>query len=122
MPNVETILRYHVTLKIECIDRLYLNGYLPRLQTEGAIVGFLLRGPEHRIPSPALLGQMTQRFVESIERFAEQKRRDLLLGNADEDSQGLESARARARRTRTGDPEPGSGAGRDGDRAGAAVL
>jgi hypothetical protein len=72
MPNIETILRDHVTLQIECIDRLYLNGYQPRLQHEGGLVQLLLRNPEHRIPSPALLGQMTTRFVAAIERFAEE--------------------------------------------------
>jgi hypothetical protein len=72
MPNIETILRDHVTLQIECIDRLYLNGYQPRLQCEGGLVHFLLRDPENRVPSPALLGQMTARFVAAIERFAEE--------------------------------------------------
>jgi hypothetical protein len=32
MPNVETLLRDHVTLQVDCIDRLYLNGYVPLLQ------------------------------------------------------------------------------------------
>ena len=59
MPNIETILRDHVTLQIECIDRLYLNGYQPRLQHEGGLVGLLLRDPNNHVPSPALLGQMT---------------------------------------------------------------
>jgi hypothetical protein len=27
MPNVGTILQQHVTLNLDCIDRLYLNGY-----------------------------------------------------------------------------------------------
>ena len=71
MPNIETILRDHVKLQIECIDRLYLNGYVPRLQSEGGIVGFLLR--DHPIPSPVLLGQRTEAFVASIEKFAEQQ-------------------------------------------------
>lgn len=74
MPNVETILRDHVTLQIECIDRLYLNGYLPRLQTEGCLVKFLLSDPAHPIPSPALLGQMTDRFVSAIKKFARDSR------------------------------------------------
>ena len=32
MPNVETLLRDHVTLQVDCVDRLYLNGYVPSLQ------------------------------------------------------------------------------------------
>jgi hypothetical protein len=70
MPNIETILRDHVTLQIECIDRLYLNGYVGRLQTEGGLVRFLLSDPRRPIPSPALLGQMTERFVRAIKQFA----------------------------------------------------
>ena len=29
-PNIETIIRDHVTLTVDCIDRLYLNGYYRR--------------------------------------------------------------------------------------------
>jgi hypothetical protein len=35
MPNVAEIIREHVTLDVKCVDRLYLNGYVPRLQSEG---------------------------------------------------------------------------------------
>jgi hypothetical protein len=33
--GLATILREHVTLSAACLDRLYLNGYLPTLQTGG---------------------------------------------------------------------------------------
>ena len=33
MPNVDEIIRDHVTLTIDCVDRLYLNAYVPRLQS-----------------------------------------------------------------------------------------
>jgi hypothetical protein len=70
MPNIETILRDHVTLQLECIDRLYLGGYVPALQRPGQLAYFLR---DHRgcpVPSPALLNQMTERFVGSIKEFA----------------------------------------------------
>jgi hypothetical protein len=35
MPNVAEIIKGHVTLEVQCVDRLYLNGYVPRLLTEG---------------------------------------------------------------------------------------
>jgi hypothetical protein len=35
MPNVAEIIREHVTLDVKCVDRLYLNGYVPRLQSDG---------------------------------------------------------------------------------------
>ena len=34
------ILKNHVTFELECIDRMYLNAYVPRLQYEGGVVGF----------------------------------------------------------------------------------
>ncbi len=41
MTNVTEILKEHVTLDIECIDRLYLNGYIPTMQSGGQLVRFL---------------------------------------------------------------------------------
>lgn len=72
MPNIETILRDHVSLKLECIDRLYLNGYVPQLQTEGGVLHFLLSHRNQPIASPALLGKMTDNFVKAMKTFAEQ--------------------------------------------------
>lgn len=34
--NVANILRDHVTFELEGIDRMYLNAYVPSLQTGGA--------------------------------------------------------------------------------------
>jgi len=41
MPNVETVLRDHVVLQRDCIDRLYLNGYVPGLQRPDQLCRFL---------------------------------------------------------------------------------
>ena len=43
MPTIPELLRDHVTLDIECVDRVYLNGYVPTMQTSGALVYFLER-------------------------------------------------------------------------------
>ena len=56
MANVNTLLDEQVTLELESIDRLYLNGYIPILQTPGQLLRFLLEQRGNRIPSPALLG------------------------------------------------------------------
>ena len=37
--SVADILRNHVVLEYEAIDRMYLNVYVPHLQTVGATVG-----------------------------------------------------------------------------------
>jgi hypothetical protein len=71
MPNIDSILRNHTTLQVEAIDRIYLNGYLPGLQRSGQLAYFLTAHRKNPIPSPALLGQMTQRFVQAIHAFAE---------------------------------------------------
>ena len=55
MPNIETLLRDHVTLNVDCIDRLYLNGYVPRLQRPENLWWFLTQHSGWPVPSPQLL-------------------------------------------------------------------
>src|SRR5215468_4454350 len=71
MPNVETILRDHVTLQLDCIDRVYLNGYVPALQRPAQLWRFLCQEHGYKVVSPALLKRMTNSFVAAIEAFAE---------------------------------------------------
>lgn len=33
--NINEVLDGHVALRLDCLDRLYLTGYVPRLQTSG---------------------------------------------------------------------------------------
>src|SRR5574341_1596043 len=70
MPTIDELLREHVTLDIECLDRLYLNGYLPTLQSSGQLVTFLTQHRGQPIPSPVLLQQMTDTFVRAVRAFA----------------------------------------------------
>jgi hypothetical protein len=71
MPNINSILDKHVTFQCECIDRMYLNAYIPILQLPGQMVSFLMKQRQQPIPSPALLGQLSRSFVAAVERFAE---------------------------------------------------
>jgi hypothetical protein len=71
IPNIETIIRDHVTLTVDCVDRLYLNGYVPRLQTSGQLCWFLGEHLGNPIPSPALLRPLHDRFVHEVTTFAE---------------------------------------------------
>ena len=59
MPTVADILKEHVTLDIESFDRLYLNGYVPILQTERQLTYFLTQHLSNHIASPALWGTIT---------------------------------------------------------------
>ena len=71
MTNVNELLRDHVTLTVECLDRIYLNGYIAILQVPGQLVNFLIKHRGYQIPSPALLGRITDAFVDAIMSFAE---------------------------------------------------
>jgi hypothetical protein len=70
--NVNTLLREHVTLDIECLDRIYLNGYVPTLQMPGQLVSFLLDHRGQKIPSPVLLKHITDQFVQAVKAFAQE--------------------------------------------------
>ena len=70
MANINDVLEGHVALEIECVDRLLLNAYVPRLQVPGQVVRFLCGHLGHPIPSPALLGKIGDRFRAETRRFA----------------------------------------------------
>src|SRR5215210_903867 len=69
-PSVATILREHVTLEVESLDRLYLNVYVPQLQRELGVVGFFRHHRGQPIASAALMEPISRAFVTAIERFA----------------------------------------------------
>jgi hypothetical protein len=56
MANINELLDGHVTLEVECIDRMYLN-------TRGQLKYFLNQQLKKPYASPAVLGQMTQDWV-----------------------------------------------------------
>jgi hypothetical protein len=71
VPNVATILRDHVALSTSCIDRLYLNGYVPRLQSSGQVCRFLCDHLGNRIASPAAFRPLHDRFIQDVTAFAQ---------------------------------------------------
>jgi hypothetical protein len=59
--TVNDVLDGQVALDLECLDRLYLHGYLGQLQVGGQVIQFLNhRG--YRVPSPACLQQIGDGF------------------------------------------------------------
>jgi len=70
MPDIQEILTKHVELEISCVDRIYLCGFVPILQTPGQLVQFLRRQLAKPVPSPVLLGQLTERFRQAVNQFA----------------------------------------------------
>jgi hypothetical protein len=67
--TVNELIDGHTALEIECLDRIYLNAYVPILQVGGQVKTFLrdhLRAP---IPSPVLLEKRGTRFRAAVESF-----------------------------------------------------
>jgi hypothetical protein len=67
--TVAEVLREHVTLEYESIDRMYLNVYVPQLQNVGGVVGYLHAQHQQRFASTVAVAPMTAAFVAAIERF-----------------------------------------------------
>ncbi len=68
--NVNDLLEGHVALDIECLDRLYLNGYVPGLQVGGQVARFMRDHLGCPVPSPAIFEQIGDRFRAAVRTFA----------------------------------------------------
>ena len=60
----------HVTLDISCMGRLYLNGYVPRLQTPGGVIYFFHDHRKKPIVSPALFEPIGDKFRKDMKDWA----------------------------------------------------
>lgn len=70
MPNVAERIKERVTLTVDSIDRVYLNGYVPTLYSSGGIVSFLRRRGA-TIASPALFRQITEAFKDELRAWCD---------------------------------------------------
>jgi hypothetical protein len=69
MADYATLLRDHVTLTCRSVDRIFLQAYLPRLQSAGMVCQFL-RGRGFYIPSSAAFGKIGEAYVAEVDKFA----------------------------------------------------
>ena len=76
--SVADVLRNHVVLEYEAIDRMYLNVYVPHLQTVGAVVGYLHVHHGQRFASTTAVAPMTEAFVRNVEQFVAGEGLDLI--------------------------------------------
>jgi hypothetical protein len=60
----------HTVLDIQCLDRVYLNAYVPILQSSGQVVAFMTQHLGMPIPSPALMERIGTKFRRAVESFA----------------------------------------------------
>ena len=76
--SVADVLRDHVVLEYEAIDRMYLNVYVPTLQTVGGMLGYLRVHRGQRFASTTAVAPMTEAFVHNIEQFVASEGVDLI--------------------------------------------
>jgi hypothetical protein len=67
--TVNDVLDGHVGLDVECLDRVYLNGYVPNLQVGGQVVSFMTAHLGNPIPSPAIMEKIGTAFRTAVQRF-----------------------------------------------------
>jgi hypothetical protein len=76
--TVAEVLKDHVTLEVEGIDRMYLNVYQPRLQTERGVAAFFRFHRGETFASSALMDPISKSFIAAVERFVEQEQIPLI--------------------------------------------
>ncbi|MDH3684409.1 MAG: hypothetical protein OEV40_31190 [Acidimicrobiia bacterium] len=69
MSDYATLLRDRQALRVRSVDRIFVQGYVPKLQSAGQVCRFLV-DKGYRIPSSAAFGQIGRRYVAGIDRFA----------------------------------------------------
>ena len=71
--NINEILDGHVVLEVDCVDRLYLNAYVPRLQTSPQINGFLREHLDNPVASPVIIEKIGNSFRREVKAFAQRR-------------------------------------------------
>jgi hypothetical protein len=99
---VADVLRDHVVLEYEAIDRMYLNVYVPHLQTVGATVGYLRVHRGQRFASTTAVAPMTEAFVRNIEQFVAAEGIDLIAFEKGQRKDDITQAYLRKFRKREG--------------------
>jgi hypothetical protein len=77
--SVAEILKNRVTLSVECIDRLYLNGYIPQLQRDLGVAMFFRAHRGEPVTSWVLMGRISDAFRGSIDAFVEEHKVPVVL-------------------------------------------
>ena len=67
--SVAAVLREHVTLELESIDRMYLNVYVPGLQYPSGVAAFFTKHRGYPFASSALMDPISKAFVAAIHAF-----------------------------------------------------
>ena len=93
--SVAEILKQHVTLEVEGIDRMYLNVYIPQLQREGGVASFFRAHLGHRFASSVLMDPISKSFVGAMENFASEHQIPVLTFSKGERKDDIAAAHLR---------------------------
>src|SRR5215831_10484414 len=66
MATIPELLDGHITLEVECLDRLYLNGYIGKLATGTGLSMFMRFQLGMPVPSPVVLGRVIITMAQNI--------------------------------------------------------
>lgn len=69
--SVVDLLDSHVVLDVQCLDRIYLTGYVWKLQVGGQVTTFMRQHLGFHIPSPAIMEKISAGFRRSVASFAD---------------------------------------------------
>jgi hypothetical protein len=76
--SVAEVLKSHVTLEVEGIDRMYLNVYQPRLQTDRGVASFFRFHRGELFASSALMNPMSKSYIAAVDRFVRREQIPLI--------------------------------------------
>jgi hypothetical protein len=79
--NINDVLDGHVALTVDCVDRLYLNSYVPNLQVGAQVVKFLEGHLGFPISSPAVVDKIGNAFRRNVKGFAQRRHIPILQLN-----------------------------------------
>ncbi|MGH9208685.1 MAG: hypothetical protein ACRD1G_19415 [Acidimicrobiales bacterium] len=102
MPTIADVLRGKSGLDIECVDRVYLNGYVKDWQLPGGLVLFIRNQKGWDLPSPKMLYTMTDDFHAAVEQFARQQGLEMVTFEKGDNKDDLAQAALARCPTRSG--------------------
>jgi hypothetical protein len=70
--TVTEVLREHVTLEVESIDRMYLNVYIPQLQHARGVVTFFRYHRGQTFASSVLMAPISHAFATAVQAFVQE--------------------------------------------------
>jgi hypothetical protein len=76
--SVAELQREHITFELECIDRMYLNLYVPQLTSAGGVASYFRDYKGQRFASTKDAVAMTKAFCRGVQRFAEENQIEIV--------------------------------------------